>query len=412
MLYHMYEFQHSLFAPARLAIDATQQALSNPLNPFSHMPGAKQVSAACDVMELLTRRYGKPKFGLTETIVNGDVVQIREQNVLEKPLCKLKAFKREFAPGVKNNDPKLLIVAPMSGHYATLLRGTVEAMLPDHKVYITDWTDARDVPLYKGKFDLDDYVDYVIEMLEVLGENTHVLAVCQPSVPVLAAVSIMSAEDNPFVPASMTLMGGPIDTRKCPTEVNKLSAERSIDWFKQNVTYHVPWPNQGYMRIVYPGFLQLSAFLNMNMEDHVEAHKKMFDHLIVGDEESVENVDKHRIFYEEYLAVMDLPAEYYLQTVETVFQNHLLPKGEMVSHGRPVNTHAITKTALLTVEGELDDISGLGQTKAAHEICSNIPESLKSHYEQKAVGHYGIFNGSKWRKKIAPKVKQFILDNN
>ncbi len=405
MLYHMYEFQHSLFAPARYAVDMTQQMLSDPLNPLSRMPGAKQVSAACDVMELVTRRYGKPKFGLDETLINGDVVSIEEHNVLEKPFCNLKYFKRD----IKNDDPKLLIVAPMSGHYATLLRGTVDAMLPDHKVYVTDWNDARDVPLFQGKFDLDDYIDYVIEMLEHLGPNTHVLAVCQPSVPVLAAIAIMSADDNPCVPASMTMMGGPIDTRNCPTEVNKLSAERSLSWFKQHVTHHVPWPNKGCMRVVYPGFLQLSAFLNMNMEDHVEAHKKMFDHLVEGDDE---NVDKHRLFYEEYLAVMDLPAEYFLQTVDVVFQRHLLPKGEWVSNGRPVDTSAITKTALMTVEGELDDISGIGQTKAAHDLCSNIPKAMKTHYEQKQVGHYGIFNGSKWRNKIAPKVKKFIRSHD
>ncbi|MBL4895103.1 MAG: polyhydroxyalkanoate depolymerase [Emcibacter sp.] len=405
MLYHMYELQHSLFAPARYMVDMTQQALSDPLNPMSRMPGAKQISAACDVMEQVTRRYGKPKFGLKETIIAGEAVSIQEENILEQPFCSLKYFKRD----IKNDDPKLLIVAPMSGHYATLLRGTVEAMLPDHKVYITDWNDARDVPLYKGNFNLDDYIDYVIEMIEILGPNVHILAVCQPSVPVLAAISIMSAEDNPCVPASMTLMGGPIDTRECPTEVNKLSADRSLDWFKQHVTHHVPWPNKGCMRIVYPGFLQLSAFLNMNMEDHVEAHKKMFDHLVDGDDESA---DKHRLFYEEYLSVMDLSAEYFLQTVDIVFQKHLLPKGEWVSKGRPVDTSAITKCALMTVEGELDDISGIGQTKSAHKICPNIPEDMKSHYEQKKVGHYGIFNGSKWRKKIAPKVKDFIRQHN
>ncbi|MCF8474169.1 MAG: polyhydroxyalkanoate depolymerase [Emcibacter sp.] len=409
MLYHMYEFQHSLFAPARYANDMMQKAFSDPLNPFSYTPGAKQISAACDVMELVTRRYGKPRFGLEETIVNGKAVAISPKNVWEKPFCKLKYFERIFPSNAKDNDPKLLIAAPMSGHYATLLRGTVEALLPDHKVYITDWMDARDVPLFQGKFDLDDYIDYLIEMIEFLGPNTHVLAVCQPSVPVLAAISIMSAENNPFVPSSMTLMGGPIDTRECPTEVNLLSAKRSIHWFKQHVIHHVPWPNKGCMRMVYPGFLQLSAFLNMNMEDHVEAHRKMFNHLIVGDDESA---DKHRIFYEEYLAVMDLSAEYYLQTVDVVFQKHLLPKGEMISNGRPVNTHAISKCALLTIEGELDDISGIGQTKAAHDICSNIPKGMKAHYEQKQVGHYGIFNGSKWRNKIAPKVKEFIRQHN
>ncbi|VAX02709.1 Intracellular PHB depolymerase [hydrothermal vent metagenome] len=405
MLYHMYEFQHSLFAPARFAIDVTQQSFSNPLSPLSYMPGAKHISAACDVMEQVTRRYGKPKFGLKETIIDGEIVAIEERNVLEKSFCKLKYFKRD----IENNDPKLLVVAPLSGHYATLLRGTVEAMLPDHNVYITDWTDARDVPLFEGKFDLDDYIDYLIEMIEFLGPETHILAVCQPSVPVLAAVSIMSAEKNPSVPASMTLMGGPIDTRNCPTEVNTFSSERSLSWFKQHATHQVPWPNKGCMRIVYPGFLQLSAFLNMNLEDHVAAHRKMFDHLVEGADE---DADKHRLFYEEYLSVMDLPAEYYLQTVDVVFQRHLLPKGEMMSHGRPVDTKAITKTALMTVEGELDDISGIGQTKAAHDLCANLPDVMKRHYEQKKVGHYGIFNGRKWRNMIAPKVKEFIREHN
>ncbi len=405
MLYHMYEFQHSLFAPARFAIDVTQQSFSNPLSPLSYMPGAKHISAACDVMEQVTRRYGKPKFGLKETIIDGETVAVEERNILAKPFCKLKYFKRD----IENNDPNLLIVAPLSGHYATLLRGTVEAMLPDHNVYITDWTDARDVPLFEGKFDLDDYIDYLIEMIEILGPDTHILAVCQPSVPVLAAVSIMSAENNPSVPASMILMGGPIDTRNCPTEVNILSAERSLSWFKQHATYQVPWPNKGCMRIVYPGFLQLSAFLNMNLEDHVAAHRKMFDHLVEGADE---DADKHRAFYEEYLSVMDLPAEYYLQTVDVVFQRHLLPKGEMMSHGRPVDTKTITKTALMTVEGELDDISGIGQTKAAHDLCANLPDAMKRHYEQKKVGHYGIFNGRKWRNMIAPKVKEFIREHN
>lgn len=409
MLYHMYEFQHSMFAPARFAIDATQQALSNPLNPLSYMPGAKQVAAACDVMELVTRRYGKPKFGLKDTLIDGEPVSIREEVILDKPFCNLKYFKRDFGPEVKNTDPKLLIVAPLSGHYATLLRGTVEAMLPDHKTYITDWKDARDVPLFQGQFDLDDYIDYLIEMIEFLGPDTHVLAVCQPSVPVMAAVSLMSAQDNPNVPRSMTLMGGPIDTRECPTEVNLLSGERSIGWFKKNATYQVPWPNKGFMRVVYPGFLQLSAFLNMNMEDHVDAHRRMFDHLVEGDEESV---DKHRIFYEEYLAVMDLPADYYLQTVDIVFQQHLLPKGEWMSRGRKIDPSAITKCSLMTVEGELDDISGIGQTKAAHKLCTRLPDNMKMHYEQKKVGHYGIFNGSKWRTKIAPRVKDFIRQND
>lgn len=405
MLYHMYEFQHSFFAPARFMVETAQQALNDPQNPLSRIPGAKEVSAACNVLELVTRRYGKPKFGLDETSVDGKLVAVHEKAVCKKTFCNLKHFVRD----VENDDPRLLVVAPLSGHYATLLRGTVEAMLPDHDVYITDWADARDVPLYEGDFTLDDYVAYVIEFLEFLGPNTHILAVCQPSVPVLAATAVMAADDNPCAPASITLMGGPIDTRECPTVVNELSKNRSHDWFKNNVIHHVPWPNAGVMRKVYPGFLQLSAFLNMNMEDHVEAHRKMFDHLVEGDEESAE---KTRIFYEEYLAVMDLPAEYYLETIKEVFQDHSLPKGEMLWRGNPVDPGLITKTALMTVEGELDDISGIGQTKAAHKLCSALPKSMKLHHEQKAVGHYGIFNGRKWKNKIAPKVRDFIRKHN
>ena len=406
MLYHLYEFQHTAFAPARYMIDLTQRSLQNPMNPFAHMPGAKQITAACDVMELLTRRYGKPKFGLHTTDVGGIEIEVTEHDVMRKTFCHLKHFERAMDD---NNDPRLLIVAPLSGHYATLLRGTVEAMLPDHDVYITDWQDARNIALYEGAFDLDDYIDYLIEFLEFLGPNTHMLAVCQPSVPVLAATAIMSAEDNPCAPASITMMGGPIDTRKSPTVVNELSYKRSMKWFESHAIHTVPWPNIGVMRKVYPGFLQLSAFMNMNLEDHVGAHRKMFDHLVEGDEESA---DKTRLFYEEYLAVMDLPAEYYLQTIREVFKRHSLPKGELVSRGRPVKCEAITKTALMTVEGELDDISGIGQTKAAHEICTNIPKDMKLHHEQKGVGHYGIFNGRKWKNQIAPKLKEFILKHN
>ncbi len=406
MLYQMYEFQHTLFAPARYMVDLTQQSLENPMNPLSYMPGAKQIVAACDVMELLTRRYGKPKFGLDTTLIDEIPIEVIEHDVMRKTFCHLKHFERSADV---NNDPRLLIVAPLSGHYATLLRGTVEAMLPDHDVYITDWQDSRNIALYEGSFDLDDYIDYVIEFLEFLGPNTHVLAVCQPSVPVLAAAAIMSAEDNPCVPASMTLMGGPIDTRKSPTVVNELSYKRSMDWFERHAIHTVPWPNIGTMRKVYPGFLQLSAFMNMNLEDHIGAHRKMFDHLVEGDDESA---DKTRMFYEEYLAVMDLPAEFYLQTIREVFKRHSLPRGKLVSRGRPVKCEAITKTALMTVEGELDDISGIGQTKAAQNICTGLPKEMKQHYEQKSVGHYGIFNGRKWKNHIAPKVKEFILKHN
>jgi poly(3-hydroxybutyrate) depolymerase len=294
----------------------------------------------------------------------------------------------------------------MSGHYATLLRGTVEAFLPTHEVYITDWSDARMVPVTAGRFDLDDYVDYIIEMLHVLGGNMHVIAVCQPSVPVVAAVSIMEAERDPFVPVSMTLMGGPIDTRRNPTGVNNLAAERGIDWFRSHVITKVPFPHPGVMRDVYPGFLQLNGFISMNFDRHMDAHKNLFKNLVKGDGDLV---DKHRDFYDEYLAVMDLAAEYYLQTVDLVFIKHALPKGEMTHRGKPVDPSKITRVALMTVEGENDDISGLGQTEATHELCTSIPNHRRVHYVQKGVGHYGVFNGSRFKSEIVPRISDFMI---
>jgi poly(3-hydroxybutyrate) depolymerase len=294
----------------------------------------------------------------------------------------------------------------MSGHHATLLRGTVEAFLPNHDVYITDWVDARMVPLTEGSFDLDDYVDYVISILHALGGDTHVVAVCQPSVPVLAAVAIMEADDDPYVPISMTLMGGPIDTRSNPTAVNKLAEKRGIDWFRTHVITKVPFPNPGFMRDVYPGFLQLNGFVSMNLDRHIEAHKQLFLHLVRGDGDSA---SKHKEFYDEYLAVMDLSAEFYLQTVDTVFVRQALPKGEMTHRGRPVDPSRIKRVALLTIEGEHDDISGVGQTEAAHRLCSNIPPGRQAHYLQLGVGHYGVFNGSRFRSEIVPRISDFIL---
>jgi poly(3-hydroxybutyrate) depolymerase len=300
----------------------------------------------------------------------------------------------------------VLIVAPMSGHFATLLRGTVETFLTNHDVYVTDWVDARLVPLADGGFDLDDYIDYVISMLHVLGSDTHVIAVCQPSVPVLAAVARMEAEDDAFVPNSMVLMGGPIDTRRNPTAVNRLAEERGVDWFRHHVITKVPFPNPGVMRDVYPGFLQLHGFVSMNLDRHIEAHKQLFLHLVKGDGDSAQ---KHREFYDEYLAVMDLAAEFYLQTVETVFVRHALPKGEMRHRRERVDPAKITRVALLTIEGEHDDISGVGQTQAAHDLCVNIPAARKAHYLQPDVGHYGVFNGSRFRAEIAPRIADFIL---
>ncbi|RWF73818.1 MAG: polyhydroxyalkanoate depolymerase [Mesorhizobium sp.] len=404
MFYQLYELNHAALQPARLYADAVRFFYSNPLNPVSHTALGRSVAAAAELFERTTRRYGKPEFGLTKAVVDWKSVDVAERTVWSKPFCNLVRFERQLPAGRKP-DPKLLIVAPMSGHYATLLRGTVEAMLPDADVHITDWVDARMVPLSQGSFDLDDYIDYVIEMFHALGPDTHVMAVCQPSVPVLAAVALMEKRGDPFVPSTMTLMGGPIDTRRNPTAVNLLAGEKGTDWFRENVIMQAPWPVPGFGRDVYPGFLQLSGFMSMNLDRHIIAHKDFFMHLVKNDGDSAE---KHRDFYDEYLAVMDLTAEFYLQTVDTVFVRHALPKGEMTHRGEAVDPQAIRNVALFTVEGENDDISGLGQTQAAHELCVNIPADRQAHYMQPAVGHYGVFNGSRFRSEIVPRILDFI----
>lgn len=405
-MYWFYELAHASLNPARAISDATKLALKNPLNPWSHTDFGKQIAAACEVFERTTRRYGKPEWGLDDTEVNGMRVPIEIHSVWEKPFCRLLYFERKLQHPLRHPHPRVLIVAPMSGHYATLLRGTVEAFLPTHEVYITDWSDARMVPVAAGRFDLDDYVDYVIEMLQMLGGNVHVVAVCQPSVPVLSAVSVMEANQDPFVPLSMTLMGGPIDTRRNPTAVNNLAAEKGIDWFRSHVITKVPFPHPGFMRDVYPGFLQLNGFISMNLDRHVDAHRNLFNHLVQGDGDLA---DKHREFYDEYLAVMDLTAEFYLQTVDEVFVKHSLPKGEMMHRGKLVEPSKITRVALMTVEGEKDDISGLGQTEATHTLCTSIPDDRRVHYVQKGVGHYGVFNGSRFRSEIVPRISDFMV---
>ncbi|WP_209002033.1 polyhydroxyalkanoate depolymerase [Stappia albiluteola] len=399
-------------SPMRAAADMTRLYFQNPLNPLSHTTYGRSVAAACELLERTTRRYGKPEFGLKETSVGGMRVPVREQVVWQRPFCNLLHFERLIGDGAsrarRRDDPKLLIVAPMSGHYATLLRGTVETFLPRADIYITDWIDARMVPISEGGFDLDDYIDYIISMLHFLGPDTHVMAVCQPSVPVLAAVALMEARNDPYSPATMTLMGGPIDTRINPTAVNDLAQSRGIDWFERNVIMQVPFPHAGFMRDVYPGFLQLSGFMSMNMDRHMIAHRDFFQHLVEGDGDSAE---KHREFYDEYLAVMDLAAEFYLQTVKTVFIEHALPEGKMMHRSGPIDCHAIRNTALMTVEGEKDDITGRGQTKAAHALCTGLSAERKVHYEQPSVGHYGVFNGSRFRSEIAPRIMDFILSN-
>ena len=407
--YWLYEMGQASLSPARAFADAGKLFFKNPANPWSHTELGKTVAAACEVFERSTRRYGKPEWNISSTLIGAERIPVHISSVWERPFCRLLHFERAFDHPPRRPQPKLLIVAPMSGHYPTLLRGTVEGFLPNHDVYVTEWVDARVVPLSEGSFDLDDYIDYLISMFHFLGGDIHVIAVCQPSVPVLAAVARMEADGDPLVPHSMVLMGGPIDTRINPTEVNLLAGRRGIEWFRRNVITKVPFPNPGFLRDVYPGFLQLHGFMSMNLDRHIEAHRKLFLHLVHADGDSAQ---KHREFYDEYLAVMDLAAEFYLQTVETVFVRHDLPKGVMTHRGIRVDPGKIRRVALLTVEGENDDISGVGQTEAAHRLCVNIPPERKAHWLQPAVGHYGVFNGSRFRAEIVPRISDFVLSNN
>ncbi len=402
LAYYWYEAAYAFARPARTVSSAAHYAFSIPANPLSYTAYGRTISAACELFERTTRRYAKPSFDFGSIEIDGRRVNVRERVMSEEPFCRLIRFER---PGVRQQQPKLLIVAPMSGHHATLLRGTVEAFLTTHDVYITDWLDASGVPLSAGAFGLDDYIDYVISILRLLGPDVHVMGVCQPAVPVIAAVARMEAMGDPAAPRSMVLMGGPIDTRESPTEVNRLAQERGIEWFKRNCITKVPFTRPGFMREVYPGFLQLSGFMAMNLDRHLIAHHDMFRHLVDGDGDSAE---KHRTFYDEYLAVMDLTAEFYLETVEQVFVEQALPKGGLMHRKERVDLSAIRRTALMTVEGERDDISGVGQTRAAQKLCSRIPEELREHYLQLGVGHYGVFNGKRFINEIAPRIRAFI----
>jgi poly(3-hydroxybutyrate) depolymerase len=401
MLYDAYEVQRSLLAGASTLANIGAGWMQNPVNPFAYSHMGPIVASALDVFAHASAPRGKPAFGLGTTMVEGKTVPVVEDVVLKKPFGQLKRFRREGIEG----GPRLLIVAPMSGHYATLLRGTVERMLPGHDVYITDWRDAKLVPAEAGRFDLDDYIDYLIAFLEYIGPGAHVLAVCQPSVPCYAAAAVMSADKNPARPKTLTMMGGPIDTRQAPTAVNSMATERPHSWFQRNVIATVPYSYPGAGRAVYPGFLQLAGFMTMNLGNHLQSHWEMFRHLIDGDGESA---DSTKEFYDEYRAVCDMTAEFYLQTVDVVFQRHLLPKGEMMHRGRRVDPAAITDVAILAIEGERDDISGMGQTKAALDISTSLPDEMKQYHLANGVGHYGIFNGSKWRERIAPVVEQWI----
>lgn len=405
MNYQAYEFAHAVLSPWRTFAQGMKMHLQQPFNPLSFTHMGRSAAAAIDVFESVTRRYGKPEWGISSTQIQGLDVPVRIQTVVAGPFCNLIHFQRLGPVAARRKDPKVLIVAPMSGHYATLLRGTVEAMLPEHDVYVTDWVDAREVPLALGAFDFEDYVDYLIDFIHFIGPETHVLAVCQPAVPALAAAAAMAGVDDPIQPRSLILMGGPIDTRRNPTAVNRLAEEKPLSWFEQTVISPVPFPNPGFMRPVYPGFVQLTGFMTMNLERHTQAHINLFQNLVEGDCDSVR---QHQTFYEEYLSVMDLTAEFYLQTVKAVFQDHSLPRGTMMHRDQRVDCSRIRRTALLTIEGERDDISGLGQTEAAQDLCSGIPADERFHYVQQGVGHYGIFNGTRWRTEIQPRIREFI----
>jgi len=408
MLYQLYETQRAIMAPFSEFASATAKLYSHPLSPFAQVPMAERLSASFDLMHRLAKEYEKPEFEITAATVGGIEVAVQEQVAIRKPFCRLLRFKRftdnpEALTRMKG-QPAVLVVAPLSGHHSTLLRDTVKALLHDHKVFITDWTDARMVPVEAGPFHLDDYVDYVQEFIRHIGPEAHVISVCQPTVPVLAAVSLMASRGE-TTPRTMTMMGGPIDARKSPTSVNDLAVNKSHSWFENNVIQRVPPNFPGAGRRVYPGFLQYTGFVAMNPNRHVSSHYDYFLDLIRGDGDSAE---AHRQFYDEYNAVLDMPAEYYLDTIKTVFQDFALVNGTWVVRGEPVRPQDITTTALLTIEGELDDISGAGQTRAAHELCAGIPQGRAFHYDALGAGHYGIFSGRRWREKVYPEVRGFI----
>ena len=400
MLYQFYDMQRMAMQPMRAMVSGALSMLED--NPLRETPLFRLTTAALDSFEHTTRTFIKPAFGHTSTTIGGESVDVTEHVALRLPWCDLLHFRRAAH---RPDDPVLLIVAPLSGHFATLLRGTVAAFLPDHEVYITDWHDAKDMPLTSIGFDLDDYIEYIRQFCEHLGPRTHMLAVCQPAVPVLAATALMNADANAAAPRSITLIGGPIDTREAPTEVNKFAKKHDLAWFKRNVIHQVPFGNAGFLRPVYPGFLQLAGFMAMNLGRHMEAHWQMFTHLVDGDGEPLAS---KRAFYDEYRSVMDLSADYYLQTIDAVFQQHLLPRGLLVSRGRQVDPAAITRTAIMTVEGERDDISGLGQTRVTHALTPHLADDKHEHWEQPKVGHYGLFNGARFRAEIAPRIKSFI----
>lgn len=415
MLYHLHEAQRAILTPMSSWAEAMSELYANPYSPLSYTPMANRASAGFELLHRLGKDYEKPGFNLTTTLIDGREVTVRERIESDKPFCKLVRFERLLPKALasKESDPTVLIFAPLSGHHSTLLRDTVRALLPHHNVFITDWVDARMVPVSDGTFSLQDYVGYVIDFIRELGPDVHLVSVCQPTVPVLAGVSIMASLKDEKLPLSMTMMGGPIDTRKSPTEVNDLAIDRTYEWFEGNLIYEVPVNYPGAGRRVYPGFLQHAGFVSMNTDRHVNSHWDFYLDLVRGD---MDDAQAHRKFYDEYNAVLDMPAEYYLETIQTVFQDHLLPTGtwDVAFEGQTfrIDPSAIRNVALLTVEGELDDISGTGQTRAAHKLCTGIPEDRREHMTVAGAGHYGIFSGRRWREKIRPEITRFIHDNS
>ncbi|GAA5080384.1 polyhydroxyalkanoate depolymerase [Lysobacter panacisoli] len=409
MLYQLHELGRAWMAPMTYWAEASAKMFGQQGGWLSSMPGAAQAAAGWELLYRIGKDYEKPEFGIHSIDIDGAVYPVIEREMLRKPFCRLLRFKRytDDAGNLRDlkDDPPVLVVAPLSGHHSTLLRDTVRTLLRDHKVYITDWVDARMVPTEEGAFSLDDYVEYVQEFIRLIGaESLHVISVCQPTVPVLAAISLMAGRGE-ATPRSMVMMGGPIDTRENPTKVNDLATHKPLSWFQDHLIHHVPPNYPGHGRRVYPGFLQHSGFVAMNPERHFQSHWDFYLDLVKGD---LDDAAAHRRFYDEYNAVLDMPAEYYLDTVRIVFQEHLLPRGLWDVRGERVDPSKIHGTALLTIEGELDDISGQGQTRAAHALCSGIAESDREHLTVKGAGHYGIFSGRRWRTQVYPQVRDFI----
>jgi len=404
MIYSLHELHKSMMTPAVLWAGVLKESFTSPFSPFSYTPMSRTIAANSELFTRLMRRYHKPEWGINQVAIGGREVGIAEEIAIDKPFCKLVHFRKSEPL----DQPKLLIVAPLSGHFATLLRDTVRTALVDHDVWVTDWVDAKMVPVAEGAFHLHDYVEYVQEFIRALAPDLSVMSVCQPTVPVLAAVSLLSANDDPAVPRAMIMMGGPIDARRSPTTVNEFAEQRSHSWFAHRVIMPVPHNHPGFTRQVYPGFLQHASFMAMNPDRHLNAHWQFYNHLLEGDGDSAE---AHRQFYDEYNAVLDMPAEYYLDTVRIVFQDFLLPRGKWYIHGERVAPESITQTALFTIEGELDDISGNGQTEVAHKLCTGIPATQRKHLLAQRVGHYGIFSGRKFRERIYPQIRNFIQDH-